>query len=139
MDRRVLLIEDNPLDQLLAATILRKNGYVVKIVDDGRDALERVAGGEVFDIILVDYELPTLNGIEVTYELRLLGFRRSIVAVSAGSEAELISDWRDAGCCDFLAKPYLPRQLRELVNQTLIRRSARRPMALAWQLTDLRT
>ncbi|UUO06833.1 response regulator [Blastopirellula sp. J2-11] len=139
MDRRVLLIEDNPLDQLLAATILRKNGYVVKIVDDGLDALEQVAGGEVFDIILVDYELPTLNGIEVTQELRTLGFRRSIVAVSAGSEAELINDWRDAGCCDFLAKPYLPRQLRELVNHTLMRRSARRPLAFTLKYTDLRT
>lgn len=134
MDSRVLLVEDNQLDQLLAAAILRKCGYRVDYVGDGLEALERVADGEQFDIILVDYQLPTINGIELTEQLRSSGFRQPIVAVSAGSEAELIDDWRSAGCSAFLAKPYTPRQLREFVEQALTRRPARRTLKHAWEL-----
>lgn len=123
---RVLLVEDNQLDQLLATAILRKSGYHVEYVGDGLEALDRIAGGERFDLVLVDYELPTINGIELTEQLRSGGFRQPIAAVSAGSEVELIDDWRNAGCSEFLAKPYTPRQLREFVDQALSRRQSRR-------------
>ncbi|WP_146428816.1 response regulator [Blastopirellula retiformator] len=134
MDRRVLLVEDNPLDQNLATTVLRKCGYSVDYVGDGLEAIGRVAAGNEYDLILIDYELPTINGFETTERLRSLGYWKPIIAVSAGSEAELIGPWREAGCSDFLGKPYLPRQLREIVKQALLRRPNRRPSKTAYEL-----
>lgn len=139
LDRRVLLVEDNPLDQLLAATVLRKSGYAVDYVGDGLEAIERVAAGETFDVILVDYELPTLSGIETTEQLRSQGYQLPILAVSAGSEADLIGPWRKAGCNDFLEKPYTPKQLREFVERTQTRRPARRPLQAAFELASQST
>ncbi|MFI4876274.1 MAG: response regulator [Blastopirellula sp. JB062] len=131
MPTRVLLVEDNPLDQLLVSTVLRKSGYEIETVGDGQAALDRAVAESSFDVFLVDYELPSLNGIQVTAGLRNLGFRQPILAFSAGSEADLIERWRDAGCCDFLAKPYLPKQLREFVDHYLSRRRTSRAMVFA--------
>ncbi|MCC9606613.1 response regulator [Blastopirellula sp. JC733] len=119
--------------------MLRKSGYAVEYVGDGLEAIQRVASDETFDVVLVDYELPTISGIETTARLRNLGFQKPIFAVSAWSEAELIDDWRTAGCSDFLGKPYTPKQLREFVDQTQTRRSARRPLQGAYELATQST
>jgi len=65
----VLIVEDNPVNQRLASALLAKAGYGVRIASTGRDAL-RALDDEVFDIVLMDVQMPDMTGVETTQHIR---------------------------------------------------------------------
>ena len=114
---RILLAEDNPINRRLMAGLLTREGHQVVAVEDGRKALSAVAG-QSFDLILMDMQMPELDGIAATRSIRALDPPASntpILAISADSAAERRRVYFDAGIDSFLPKPIVSAQLLEMI------------------------
>jgi CheY-like chemotaxis protein len=101
---RVLLAEDSPDNQRLISRYIRKTGADVVIAQNGRIAVEQ-ALSDHFDLILMDMQMPLMDGIEATQLLRRAGYPGPIVALTANAFREDRERCADAGCNDFLTKP----------------------------------
>ena len=107
----ILLVEDNPINQLVAQALLEKLGYAnVTTAEDGEQAL-RLCAQQRFDLVLMDCQMPVMDGFEATRRMRAAGLRMPIVALTAGA----VSDDRErclaSGMNDYLAKPIEAGQL----------------------------
>jgi PAS domain S-box-containing protein len=106
---RVLLAEDGPDNQKLIALILRHAGADVDLASSGRAAVERVlegmAAGTPYDAILMDMQMPEMDGYEATSKLRESGYRGPVVALTAHAMAGDRQKCIDAGCDDYATKP----------------------------------
>ena len=104
--RRLLLVEDNPINQLVASRLLELAGATPTVAENGRDALELLGMAQApFDVILMDVQMPVMDGYEATRLLRAQGVRTPILAMSAGvTEAER-GECLAAGMNDFISKP----------------------------------
>ncbi len=106
---RVLLAEDNPVNQKLAVRLLAKCGHRVDVVDNGRKAVEILASGRAYDLVLMDVQMPEMGGLEATRRIRELPGPASqipIIALTASALAEDRERCAAAGMDDFLTKPY---------------------------------
>jgi CheY-like chemotaxis protein len=101
---RILIVEDNMVNQKLIKRMLANLGYDAEVVNGGRECLE-ACGREQFDLILMDIQMPGMDGFEATEELRRLGDRVWIVALTAHVMIEDRERCFAAGMNDFLAKP----------------------------------
>jgi CheY-like chemotaxis protein len=105
----VLLVEDDHDHQPLLSLMLRKSGSEVTLAENGKIAIDMVrhsmAQGHPFDLILMDLQMPVLDGFDATRAIRTEGFKNPIIALTARA----VSTDRDqsfaAGCDDFLSKP----------------------------------
>jgi signal transduction histidine kinase/ActR/RegA family two-component response regulator len=117
---RVLLAEDNALNQLVARRPLEKAGHVVAVADNGRAAVARYEL-EDFDIVLMDVQMPVMDGLEaarvIRQQERRRGRRVPIAAVTAHSFSEDLQRYREAGIDDCLAKPFQSSDLLALVER----------------------
>lgn len=102
--RRVLLVEDTVDNQTLIRRHLESRGATVEVADDGKDALE-LAFQAPFDMILMDLQMPVLDGRSATKLLRMKGYAGPIVAVTAHAAAQDRDAALAAGCSDFVTKP----------------------------------
>lgn len=112
---KVLVVEDHPVNQSVASGMLRKLGLEWQIADNGALALERVRE-EDFDLVLMDCQMPVMDGYEATRAIRALPHRRGeqlpIVALSANSSAQDSERCRQAGMDGFVSKPFTLAALR---------------------------
>ena len=109
---RVLLVEDNPINALLARTLLTREGCVVEHAVNGRDALATLGA---FDLILMDMRMPGLSGVETAQRLRAQGVETPIVALTANAFEDDRHACLAAGMNDFLVKPLSPDALRAML------------------------
>ncbi|MGH8220922.1 MAG: PAS domain-containing protein [Steroidobacteraceae bacterium] len=118
---RILLAEDNPVNQKVARALLERLGVAVEIVANGRDAVEAwLRGG--FDLIVMDCQMPEVDGYEATREIRHLeagGRRTPIVALTANAMKGDEEVCRAAGMDDYLAKPLDGTRLRDCLERHL--------------------
>ena len=101
---RVLLVEDNEVNQILAAEVLRDAGYAVEVASDGLAALDAVARAD-WDLILMDVQMPNLDGFEATRQLRAQGTVLPIIAMTANAMTGDRERCLVAGMDDYLSKP----------------------------------
>ena len=102
----VLVAEDNRVNQLVIGGLLGKAGICVTLAENGRQAVARaLAPPAPVDLVLMDVQMPEMDGIEATRALRQQGYSGPIVAVSAGAGAAEQARCREAGMNDFIAKP----------------------------------
>jgi signal transduction histidine kinase len=110
--RRILLAEDNELNQLVATSLLEHVGVVVRVAGNGREAM-RLLGEEAFDAVLMDMRMPEVDGLEVTRWMRANATLSQVpvIAMTANASAEDRALCIAAGMNDFATKPVDPGQL----------------------------
>jgi PAS domain S-box-containing protein len=119
---RVLLAEDNVVNQKLASLMLHKLGHEVVVAGDGRQALELVLGGD-FDLVLMDMQMPEMDGVEATRRIRDAGRMLPIVAMTANAMDADRDRCIEAGMNGFLAKPVRAPSLDAAIR-SILRREA---------------
>jgi CheY-like chemotaxis protein len=104
---RILLVEDNPINQKLATRILSKAGYQVKVVIDGLEAVSvYTSAPDQFDVILMDVQMPEMDGIAATRAIRSRGFAQiPIIAMTAQAMKGDREKCLEAGMNDYISKP----------------------------------
>jgi CheY-like chemotaxis protein len=115
---RVLLAEDNPVNQQVAVAMLVKRGHEVHVVGNGREAVDAVAGRE-YDVVLMDIQMPEMDGFEATKAIRATprGATLPIVAMTAHALSGERERCLSHGMTDYLAKPFRAHELFTLVEQ----------------------
>ncbi|MBN7769862.1 response regulator [Marinobacter daepoensis] len=101
---RILCAEDNDVNRRLVSLLVGRTGAELVHVSNGAEALER-ASREHFDLILMDIQMPVMNGRDATVALREAGVNTPVIALTANVMAEDLAEYRLAGCNDHLAKP----------------------------------
>lgn len=129
---RVLLVEDGPDNQRLIAAHLRCGGAIVDVAGNGQVAIERQSREE-YGCILMDMQMPVLDGYEATRQLRAHGFAGPIIALTAHAMPEDRQRCLDAGCDEYLVKPIGRLQLLSVIADQVRRwqESGRRETAPA--------
>ena len=120
MSVRILHVEDNPANRMIVRDLLEFQGYQVIEVSDGEEALA-AADRERPDLILMDIQLPRISGLEASRRIKAQEELRHIPIIAVTSFALSGDDQRaaEAGCDAYIAKPYRPRDLLQLIKKLL--------------------
>jgi len=117
---RILVAEDNIVNQRVAAALLTKRGHTVTVVNNGREAVDAMQR-ERFDLVLMDVQMPEMDGFEATAAIRRMeqdtGRRVRIVAMTAHAMSGDRENCLAAGMDDYLSKPIDQRTLYAVVEQ----------------------
>lgn len=114
----VLLVEDNAMNVVIAKRLLDKWKINVTVAENGLQALSKVDKAN-FDLILMDLQMPEMDGYEATRILRREGFKRPILALTASPLEEEIARLKDLGLSGIISKPYNPKKLYETISEHL--------------------
>ncbi len=117
---RILLAEDNPVNQQLMKVLLGRMGHQITLAENGQLAVQAVENNS-FDIILMDVQMPVMNGLEATKLIRSKGVTTPIIAVTANALKGDSDQCVASGCDDYLSKPIDRKRLEEVLNKYLSR------------------
>ena len=128
---RVLVAEDNPVNQKLIRRVLEKMGLHVRLAANGQIAfdmaMQQFEAGKPFDVILMDMQMPVLDGLAATQKLRQSGYTGKIISLTANAMESDRKRCLDAGCDDYTCKPIN----REKLVQIIVKHATESPVANA--------
>ncbi|MCP4219699.1 MAG: response regulator, partial [bacterium] len=121
---KIMLVEDNPINQKLAHSLLTKAGYQLVVCGNGREATDMfLAGKKHFDMVFMDIQMPEMDGLEATKRIREMGYVDTpIVAMTAEALKGDREKCLDAGMNDYIAKPIKRESVYEMVKKWTIDR-----------------
>jgi PAS domain S-box-containing protein len=112
---RLLLVEDNPTNQLVALSMLKKFGYRnIVVAGNGQEGIDQMAN-KPFDIILMDCQMPVLDGLEATEKIRASGCQIPIIAMTANVMRGDREKCLAVGMNDYIGKPFSPQELFDIL------------------------
>ena len=117
-NKKVLVVEDNKINQMITKKILEKNKMVCDVADNGMDAIKLVKENE-YDIILMDIHMPGISGIEATQDIRKFNKGLPIIALTAVTIDENLDDFYRAGFNEIIPKPFKTEEFFEKIYKTL--------------------
>ena len=114
---RILMVEDNQINQRVGKLILQRAGFTIELAGDGNEAVN-AHQAQPYDIILMDCQMPTMDGFEASRQIRSLDVPQPvIIAVTANALAGERQRCLDAGMDDYLSKPFQAEQLVAMVKR----------------------
>ncbi len=121
----ILLVEDNPVNCQLAETLLSKAGYGVSVADDGKKAIEIfLKAPEKYDIILMDIQMPEMNGLDATRVFREKGYENiPIIAMTANAMKGDRESYIAAGMNDYIPKPIKREAVFEMIKKWVLEKN----------------
>ena len=136
---KVLLAEDNPVNQEVAKAMLAKLGLDTIVAHDGKQALDLIQNNQ-YDLILMDCQMPNMDGFEATASIRQqFGTTHTIIALTANATEDDRKRCLAGGMNDFLSKPYTIDQLRQKIHHWLSKEKHNPMNAVKSQLVELAT
>ena len=130
---RVLLAEDNPINQKITSMLLESRGHQVTTVVNGREVLAALDGQE-FDLVLMDIQMPVMDGFECTAEIRKreqnMGGHIPIIAITAHSTTEGDQHSSDVGMDEYVFKPLRPQQLFRAIDASIEKCGVKSPQGI---------
>lgn len=113
----ILLAEDHPINQKLITAMLKTTGHKMDIVGDGKAAVEKVLG-DSYDLVLMDLQMPEMNGLDATRAIRKAGFDKiPIIAMTASAFKKDRDMCLEAGMSDYIAKPLKKDELLQIISK----------------------
>ncbi len=118
----ILIVDDIFTNRLLLAEILRELGHDYKEVENGKAAIEALEN-EPFDLVLMDIEMPVMNGLETTQYIRTNGPYKlrhiPVVALTAHNPSLFFDDFKDIGFTQLLTKPYSIQKIHNIITEVI--------------------
>ena len=122
---RVLVVDDNEMNRLVASTVLESYGIHVTEAVNGADAL-RVLQAQEIDLVLMDMQMPVMDGLEATTKIRQeMGLKMPVIALTASTLNEERHRCHDAGMNDFILKPYKEEEMIAVIHRNMRQQAAR--------------
>ena len=123
LDVRILVVEDNKINQMVTKKIIQSHGQYCKIVSGGFEAID-ILKTEKFDTILMDINMPEINGFETSIKIREMGISIPIIALTAYNKKQVIQEAEISGINAVLVKPFEQIKLFELIKKELNKKNA---------------
>lgn len=117
-DKKVLLIEDNKINQMFTKKMVTNKGMICKIIDNGEDAIEEVKSNK-YDLVLMDVHLPGINGTIATQSIRTFDTETIIIALTAISLDENRENLMSYGMNDVITKPFDPKNFYKVIAENM--------------------
>ena len=117
-NRKVLVVEDNKINQMITKKILEKNKMKCMVADNGMDAISHIKEND-FDVVLMDIHMPGISGIEATQKIRRFNKQLPIIALTAVTIDENLDDFYRAGFNEIIPKPFKTEEFFEKIYRTL--------------------
>jgi CheY-like chemotaxis protein len=114
----ILVVEDNKSNQVVTKKIIERKSYICSIVESGYEALNLLTT-ESFDLILMDINMPNMDGYETSKRIRAAGIETPIIALTAYQRSEVEAQAKDCGISDVIIKPFSPEILYEMIEKVL--------------------
>ena len=114
--KKVLLVEDNKINQMITKKMLENKGIVCIIIDNGEDAVKLMHNHE-YDLVLMDVHLPGINGTEATKQIREFDNTVPIIALTAISLDENRETLLSYGMNDVITKPFIPEEFYTIISK----------------------
>ena len=122
--KNILLVEDNRMHSELVRIIIQSSFDAgVTIAENGRDALDKITEGNIFDLIIIDIMLPKINGLDVLRTIRKVYDKVPILMISALNDKETVKKSFEDGATDYVDKPIRNELLRDKISLLLNSRS----------------
>ena len=117
---KILVIEDNRMNQILVERFLKQEGVLLKITNDGLEGVEQLESGEHFDIVLMDLQMPNMNGYEATIHIRnKMKLSIPIIAMTAHSLVGERDKCIELGMNEYISKPFVKKDLLSKLNKQI--------------------
>jgi CheY-like chemotaxis protein len=118
---RILVVEDNHVNQKVVTAVLRKRGFAIELANDGREALARLES-DTFDLVLMDVQMPVLDGLEATRLIRQDPRWKTLPVIAMTAHAMNGDRERclDAGMSGYISKPVHPSHLLQIIDEHLL-------------------
>ena len=113
----ILIAEDHIVNRRLLSTFLEKFGADTLVAENGQEALDIVSMHPEIDFIFMDIQMPVMNGIDSTIEIRKIGYKGIIIACTANSDTDDFEQYKKAGMNDVLVKPFKSSVVRDLIEK----------------------
>jgi len=117
---KILLVEDDFINGKIVKTLLEKATYQVEWVKNGKEALDKlIPNSSDYSLVLMDIQMPIMNGYEVSSTLREIGIQIPIVSMTANAFCDEKTKSMEAGMNDYIAKPVTKIGLHEIIEKYL--------------------
>jgi CheY-like chemotaxis protein len=116
---QILLVDDDPHIRSLGRELLEKLGYGVETAGEGEKVLEKMQQGPFPDLVILDFHLPGMSGLEVCRRLKTLDPRAKVLVASGFFSAREIEELKAGGAAGFLHKPFRLKELQSRVEEIL--------------------
>ncbi|KAB8153113.1 response regulator [Kordia sp. TARA_039_SRF] len=118
LEKRILIVDDNKINRVVTKRILQNKGYQCDVAEDGLDAID-VLKVNTYDLILMDINMPRIDGIETTKHIRENDQKTPIIALTAVEEDQVRDRIFEAGMNDFIIKPYDLAEFHQIILKNL--------------------
>ncbi len=120
----VLVADDNKVNQKVASAMLKRLGHQVTVVENGEKAVQKLESTK-FDLVLMDIQMPVLDGIEATKEIRSRGWDCPVVGLTASFQRSQLPFYLQVGMNDCIGKPILMKGLRNTISEIILAKKSK--------------